>query len=355
MKSLRIKFPFGITFLFAIGWLVLLIGGLEIIARQPGIQAKLPAQGFGSAHRQFEVQLDRLGKRYRAEGQIDCLIIGNSHAARGINPEFIETSIAEKMGEDIICQNFGLNSIDMRLAQEITTILVNEYHPRFIILAVSYMDFDNKLGGLGNPSIEATPWFRWKSGKPDPDGWTVDHSFAYRYYLSLHDTFFRGKSFHQDERGIPFESIYPNGHFPSAKVFDFSNLTSAAPQDLVAKFWYLEEFGKIVIEPFEVESFSVLLADTTPVFVVETPFLPLLYSASQESAARHNQFISLAAQLTARYNRPFLPTQGIVSIPDDGWLDFKHLNQSGAETFSQWLGEQIAGNQEFLQQIESEP
>lgn len=355
MKFLRIKYPFGFTFLFAIGWLVLLIGGLEIMARSTAIQAKLPAQGFGSSHRQFEVQLDRIIKRYNAEGRIDCLVIGNSHAARGIDPEFIEKALAEETGEEFVCQNFGLNSIDMRLAREMAGLLVKEYRPRFIILAVSYMDFDNHLGGLGNPSIEATPWYQFKSGKLGLDGLIVDNFYSYRYYLGLDGNFFRGKSAQKDEHGTLFDSTFPNGHFPSPKVFDYSDLTAATQEELVEKYWYLEEFGKIVIEPLEIENFTALLADTTPIYVVETPFLPLLYSASEGSIARHEQFSALAVRLADEYHHPFLPTQGIVPIPDDGWLDFKHMNRNGAEVFSQWLGEQIAGNHDFLLQIGGQP
>jgi hypothetical protein len=30
-------------------------------------------------------------------------------------------------------------------------------------------------------------------------------------------------------------------------------------------------------------------------------------------------------------------------IPDDGWSDYSHLNVTGAEIFSDWLGQQVGG------------
>ena len=149
MKKLSLHLPLGYTFLFSVGWLLVIAISLEALVRYPAIPAQLPSQGFGSSHRQFEIQLDRLMDRNITEKHIDCLVVGNSLVTRGINPAYIENAIREKTGEPFVCQNFGLMGTSVSLQEQITEVLVERFSPKLIIVGVSFADFDTEEGGRG--------------------------------------------------------------------------------------------------------------------------------------------------------------------------------------------------------------
>ncbi len=319
------------------------------------VRGNFPSQGFGSSHRQFEIQLDRLTRRYERERRVDCLIVGNSHTLRGIQPVYIERALARRLGRPIVCQNFGLNGTSASLFARVAMALDEQYHPRLVIVGISAVDFDRKWGGRGNRSIQRSSWFRYHyAHRVTVDAVAVEYLYAYRYYLGWRSAFF-SPAREVDVLGEPFENILPNGFFPSSNVFDatmvkelIERLDQASPSEREEILKKVERggstlslLGRVALDISEIEQFERLLASDIPVLLVEVPFSPYAYTILESAVRKHEEFLALMGQLTARYDRRFIPSYGIVAIPEEGWMDVKHMNQTGAEVFSQWLGEQL--------------
>jgi hypothetical protein len=79
----------------------------------------------------------------------------------------------------------------------------------------------------------------------------------------------------------------------------------------------------------------------TKVIVVEMPVSDGLYYFFGNGRADYNRFIAEVFKLAAQYNVSFWQTEPLVSIPEDGWEDYSHLNTTGAKLFSTWLGQQV--------------
>ena len=79
----------------------------------------------------------------------------------------------------------------------------------------------------------------------------------------------------------------------------------------------------------------------TQVIIVEMPVSDGLYYFFDNGKTDYNRFVVNVRELANRYEVPFWQTEPLDSIPDDGWSDYSHLNVTGAEIFSTWLGQQV--------------
>jgi hypothetical protein len=77
------------------------------------------------------------------------------------------------------------------------------------------------------------------------------------------------------------------------------------------------------------------------VIVVEMPVSDGLYYFFENGTADYDRFVDGVTELATLHDVPFWRTEPLDSIPDDGWLDYSHLNTAGAEIFSIWLGEEV--------------
>ncbi|RME88187.1 MAG: hypothetical protein D6770_07675 [Anaerolineae bacterium] len=209
------------------------------------------------------------------------------------------------------------------------------------------VDFDTQRGGHGNKNIRLSPWFQYHyAHRITLDGLVIEYSYAYRYYLGWRRAFFfpeRG----MDRLGNPFENTLENGFLPSSETMDFGPLKKwlASLEDLPEEQAknQLEQspmgrIAQVALEPPEVAQFEELLVSDIPIVAVELPFSPYAYILSEQ---KHDEFLAMMSRLTDMHGDLFIPSYGIVSIPENGWLDLRHMNQFGAKVFSQWLADQL--------------
>jgi hypothetical protein len=55
----------------------------------------------------------------------------------------------------------------------------------------------------------------------------------------------------------------------------------------------------------------------------------------------YDGFVNAVSSVTDEYGIPFIRTNELSTIPEEGWWNENHLNMEGANIFSRWLGEQI--------------
>jgi hypothetical protein len=80
----------------------------------------------------------------------------------------------------------------------------------------------------------------------------------------------------------------------------------------------------------------------TPVILVEMPVSDGLYYFFGNRKSDYNRFLTRVGELATLYHVPFWQTKSLNFIPDNGWVDYSHLNKTGAKIFSIWLGQQVA-------------
>ena len=78
------------------------------------------------------------------------------------------------------------------------------------------------------------------------------------------------------------------------------------------------------------------------VFVVEMPVPNGYYYFFGNGKKDHEKFIQSVKALTGKSAVPFWQTEPLDHIPGNGWSDYSHMNITGAEVFSTWLGRQVA-------------
>jgi len=77
------------------------------------------------------------------------------------------------------------------------------------------------------------------------------------------------------------------------------------------------------------------------VILVEMPVSDGLYYFFGDREKDYKQFLARVGERAALHHVPFWQTEPLDFIPDNGWVDYSHLNQTGAEIFSTWLGQQV--------------
>ena len=77
------------------------------------------------------------------------------------------------------------------------------------------------------------------------------------------------------------------------------------------------------------------------VILVEMPVADGLYYFFGNRESDYNRFVARVDAVASRDQVPFWQTEPLDFIPDNGWVDYTHLNRTGAEIFSTWLGQQV--------------
>jgi len=327
-STLRLSFPFGKTLLLALMLLPLVIVLAETVLRLPFLQSRLPAPSIGSSDLDFEVRLHLLDQH-----PVDCLILGSSMAYNDANPDAIEQAYEAGTGEVIECFTIGVAGLTASLAASVAELLVDRYHPRLLIYGIAPRDFSPVMAKMSQARIELIqlPWFRYRLGSSNVEGWLFDHSYLYRYglvYLNQQPAMQveqRVKKTQQLKTTNGWEPIWANKGLPETapKLQAVYDSYSLDPKELAA----LEQ---------------ILALPDTQVVLVEFPAHPSVLEQYLDPETEYSAFVEAVSSLADRAHILFWPTLEGAILPENSWYDLFHMNSSGATAFSEWLGEQVA-------------
>lgn len=308
------------------------LGLAELAARRSFVREALLAPSVGSPSRGFELQLDSLERFAWTGPPVDCIVLGNSTALMGIDPDVLSDAYRSRTGRSLRCFTFGVAGMTASAAGAVAPILVERFRPWLLVYVVSVRDVGRSVDG---PLVARTPWVQYRLGTCSPEGWLAEHSAAFRYYL-LYRQWFDGSRW----RATSSPAGTTRAGFLRAK----SRLA------LSPELWdhTLRAYAEVAREPPsepEFAGFSRVLSlskDGTRILVVEAPANEKL----RRWARRSTGFYDEATRLLRREARDRhvdywrVPTWRV--IPGDGWFDFVHLNGVGAVGLSEWLGARIA-------------
>lgn len=334
MSSLRLKRPLGRTFLLASMFFVLAVGLAELAARLAPVQALLPAPSLGSGHQNFDLKLARLDAFVRKEGGVDCIFLGPSTVNYGLDPEVVRSAYRARTGRDLRCFNFGLAALNNAVMSDLVDILVDRYHPGFMVLGT--FPGQERFGRNTANRLLANPWFATRLGRRSFRGWLLDHSLAYRYFLRFcvwleHPNFSRLLSnieartrpdgFTRSLKTMPGIEKPPGRRTEREFYRRFANFRMGRGQ-LAGLERVLKAKSRVGLAVLEMPIHRTALA---------------FFGGGPEDYTRVVEAIRVRA---GRAGVPFWTPEGL-GLPANCWKDRHHLNAAGARVLSLWLEPKI--------------
>lgn len=323
----------------------MMAGTAEWVARLDIFQAYLTPPKMGSRHYQLGHKLSLLDAAIKKDGPIDCLVLGSSMVDLGFDPDAFRKSYRDRTGQDIRCFNFGIDASSVSSSAALAQILVEDYRPRLLIFGTDARDYAVPRDDPDAAVILESNWVRYRQADFSLDGWLTDHSFFYRYrqHLSrLVRLSFAGAL--RSETDIEYE-ILPNGFTPFTTVSTYINKPPAPDDDSFEVTYNTRIFSTYRILDDNLAALRQIMrhkGSDTQVIIVEMPIADGLYYFFGNGETDYQRFIDQVTKLSEEQGVNFWQTEPLDLIPDDGWVDYTHINTKGAKLFSTWLGEQVA-------------
>ncbi len=332
-ETLKVHFPIGKAFTAVLLFVLLFLGSLEICLRIIPIPPALFVPGIDRElnYPEIDIKLSLLSDMQRSE-RVNCLLIGSSMVDFGLDPVYINRQSAIAGQQDPECFNMAMKAMKPEAVAKITPILVEKWNPSLLIMGISPVDF---TGGQSTiRKFVNAPWIHYHEGDPSFEGWWIENSELYRYWISFlkyRDPAYRADLKRQltmiDRYGTQKEGRMPRIYkvkrgvaFPDYQISDRD----------------MQGFLNIV----DLNSAAV------KVVVIEMPVHPdfLSYYIPGGSAGYDYLFLRPVEAILNSKGVTFVRTQPYIKdvVTPDGWKDELHLNEAGTEQFSRWLAEELA-------------
>jgi hypothetical protein len=323
---------------------IMLILGAEAAMRLEVIQAFLTPPKMSSRHYQLGHKLTLLEEEIRKNGPVDCIMVGSSMVDTGFDPDAFQKGYQDLTGQNIRCFNFGIDASTVASTHALVDILTEDYHPRLLIVGTDARDYAVPEADNDPAVILETPWVKYRLGDFSLEGWLQEHSYFYRYRQHLSQLLrfnfeYALKSW--TEYNFP---ILTNGFTPLMKVATYINDPPDYQDDSYEVNYYTQIFSSFQIFEENLAALDLILDHNnsqTQVIVLEMPISDGLYYFFGNGETDYNKFLDEVGKIADMHQVPFWRTEPIDLSPDDGWSDYSHLNTTGAEIFSRWLGERI--------------
>jgi hypothetical protein len=324
----KIQSPFGQMVLVALLFIPLIIVVFEIFLRFVPIPSALivPSIDRELNYPEIDNKFSRLADVERGE-KVNCFMLGSSMVDFGLDPVFFNRQ-PEIMGvNDPLCFNMALKAMKPELVAKIAPILVDRSKPSLLILGISPVDL---TGGQSTiRKFVNAPWILYHEGKPSAEGWWIENSLTYRYWLSFLK--YRDPAYRSDlKRQLQMIDRYgTQQEEPVSRIYQVKRALA---------------FPDYEISENDLNGFLHTVDLNSPsmkVVVVEMPVHPdfLSYYIPGGEAGYEYQFLRPIQSELAAKGIPFIRTQPYIKnvVTPDGWKDELHLNRVGTEQFSRWL------------------
>jgi hypothetical protein len=343
--TLQIRTGHGKTVWLTVLLFILLTAVAEWVTRSESFQAPFTPPKMGSRHYQLGHKLALLDTLIATTGRVDCIMLGSSMVDTGFDPVAFETGYKEMTGQNIHCFNFGIDAASAASTAALARIVVEDYHPRLLIIGTDPRDYAVPKEDPDPAVVLNAPWIAYRQGEFSLEGWLLDISYLYRYRQHLGRLArFQVEGTLWSNTKLNYE-ILPNGSTPLSKVSTYINDPPNPGDDSFEVTYYTRIYSSYQMLPENLESLEALMdyeRSGIEVILVEMPVADGLYYFFGNRESDYNRFISRVGALATRYHVPFWQTEPLDFIPDDGWVDYSHLNKTGAKIFSTWLGQQVA-------------
>jgi hypothetical protein len=306
----------------------------EIVSRTP-LGNLLPAPSVNAESFLFDAKIYELEQQIRRDGTLDCLFLGSSVANSDIDPAVVEQVYRERTGKTIHCYNLGLPALTLENATPIAEAAITRFHPKVIIYAILPRDVHDVIANVNY--LEKIDWVTFHRGAPTLNGWLVNHSYGWRYFLTWRYwlTIPNRAKMEEETRWLTSKGFQPAMNVREPYI---PNQTMTPER--------LREAWDDPRQAAAVERFLALREKGAQIIFIEGPAYHEHDASDSETwLAYESEYLPTLVQIFESNQIPFWRTDSIaVQIPKEHWYDWLHLNQYGAVTFSQWIGEMMAEN-----------
>jgi hypothetical protein len=172
-KTLQIAYPIGRTIFLSILFIPIILLVLEGVFRIIPISENVLIPSIDSEinYPEIDLKLSRL-TTIQKEKSINCLLLGNSMADFGLDPEIFNNQPNISGIKNPACFNIALESIMPETSSVLAEVLITRVNPSIIVLGISALD----LAGMEYETrgYAATPWFQYRSGIFSFEGWLIE-------------------------------------------------------------------------------------------------------------------------------------------------------------------------------------
>jgi hypothetical protein len=271
-------------------------------------------------------------------------MLGSSMVDTGFDPAAFESGYKAMTGRNIHCFNFGIDASTAASTAALVRIIAEDYHPRLILIGTDPRDYAVPINDPDPTVVLKTPWVAYRQGNFSLEGWLLDHSYLYRYRQHLgrlarfqfEDTLWSNTKLNYE--------ILPDGFTPLSKVSTYINDPPKPGDNSFEVTYYTRIYSPYHMLPENLKSLESIVEcneSGIPVILVEMPVSDGLYYFFGNRESDYNQFLTQVAEMATLHHVPFWRTEPLDFIPDNGWVDYSHLNRMGAEIFSTWLGQKV--------------
>ena len=333
--TLQLRRPFGRTLILTLLWFCILLAGSEWFARTKVAKSLLLRPSIGSRHGQFENQLARLEWVVQQDGSVDCIFLGSSLVWLGVKPDVFTQTYNQETGEKIRCFNFGVSAMPANAAAAVAKILVEDYHPKLLIYGLSARDLAIPNDAEDSAVILETPWVQYRMGQFSIQGWLYDHSYFYRNLKSLNNLVRLNFNSPEEEFGLTLSERY--GFLPKQEPITDKSLTTA---NEYAHQW-LYNYNVQQENILGLKQISRQRDQNLQVVVIDMPVPPVHFDYFKNGRQDFDQYIDQVSNVLASERVVFWQMTDHNMISESGWWDPSHLNEQGAQLFSEWLGHRV--------------
>lgn len=310
---------------------------LELLLRATAVHSYLIGlnPSLGGRHLQMEDQLARLERFAQKEGHVDCIFLGSSLVWMGFNPVTFEDAFFAETGQKIRCFNLGIGTLPVIAASALAELVIEKYQPWLLMYGTSARAYAIGPNAEDNTVILDTPWLQHQLGRRTPWTWLMSNSYALRYMRELSGLIRFDETAWTHLRN---DEDITRGFFPRTEVVNEDHLRAAA---MDAAQW-LQPYEVLQVNLDSLTNIANQDRGTSQIIVVEMPVREDYFNDFTNGEADYARFVNLVSDTLAAKETLFLrATMG--QIPDEGWWDKTHMNLIGADIYSQWLAEKIAG------------
>ncbi|MFO7679732.1 MAG: hypothetical protein R6X34_06745 [Chloroflexota bacterium] len=335
-KTLHLKRPFGRTILLALFFLALMFLALELLLRAAPAQPYLIGlnPSLGGRHLQMEEQLARLDRYANEVGQVDCIFLGSSLVWMGFNPATFEDAFFTETGQKIRCFNLGIVTLPVVAASDLAELVIDKYQPWLLMYGTSARAYAIGPNAEDNTVILDTPWLQHQLGRRTLWTWLMSNSYALRYMRELSGLIRFDETAWTHLRN---DEDITRGFFPRTEVVNEEHLKAAA---MDAAQW-LQPYEVLQVNLDSLATIANQDRDASQIIVVEMPVREDYFNNFTNGEADYARFVNLVSEtLTAEQALFIRAVPGL--IPEVGWWDRSHMNESGANLYSEWLAGRIA-------------
>jgi hypothetical protein len=317
----------------------LVLFAAEIVARSP-IGPLIPAPSVNADSFLFDAKIYELENQLRRDGSLDCLFLGSSVANSDIDPAVVEQIYREQTGETIHCFNLGLPAMTIETASALADAAIERFHPKVIVYAILPRDVHDAIANVDY--LGKIDWVKTNRGIPSLNGWLVNHSYAYRYFITWRYWLNLPNRAKMEAETSPLAA---KGYQPAPGIREpyIENLTMTPER--------LHEAWDDPRQAQAVQNFLLLQQKGVKIVFLEGPSYHESDASDSETwRVYETEYLPTLIQILDENQIPFWRTQEIaIAIPKDHWFDWLHLNTDGAATFSQWLGGVMAENKNLFE------